>query len=703
VRLTTVALADGVLSVVGDGESDAVSLTSLDDDSVEVAATTYDGVTAVVVDLGGGDDTLTIVNDGALFAPAEGISYDGNSGFDTLVFEGTGSGLSASYSHGPANDEGVVSYTDGVATQVLSYDGIEPVIDLVPGALLVLGTNDANQITYTVGTAATNGLVSVDGFETIEFSNKTSLTLSALNGDDVIALDNPNTPTSLTQIIVSGGEPTASDQAILNGTSAFDNVTFEAVDADSANVTGAGPVPIALDQVEEAHYNGQGGGDSLGLETLAGQDQCVLTPGTDPDEGEIDCTGFDAGLLSPSYEALGSLGLLAFKDDGAVRSDILHINDRNTANEDDFFVVSPSGTDQVQILEAATGTSVTVLIGAPGVASLQLNGLDGNDVFSINADHPYTGGINVEGGSPDDGDQLVVSRGPGDGITALPAISRVVETSAGNPIDYSGVAEVVLDTAPGEEARIEGDTSDEEFEVWAASTGVRTIGRLGSPRFVLPAGDSVVVETEGGNDRLVVNGTPGNDAIVVDDDDVSVNAVSVGYANAQLEQLLVLGDSGGDAISATVATRALEIRGGPGGDTITGGAGTDTVFGDEGPDILNGGTLSTRAPATIRATAAPGPTSSTARTGSTPSHGTPATATTSSTAATVRTCTCSTATPGPNSSSSIATTRAGPARTCTSSGCKRRSTLTWPASNRSISTCWAAWTRSRLKTPSEPT
>jgi len=43
---------------------------------------------------------------------------------------------------------------------------------------------------------AANGLVSVDAFESIEFSNKTALTINGKAGDDVIELNNAATPTA---------------------------------------------------------------------------------------------------------------------------------------------------------------------------------------------------------------------------------------------------------------------------------------------------------------------------------------------------------------------------------------------------------------------------------------------------------------------------------------------------------------------------
>ena len=53
------------------------------------------------------------------------------------------------------------------------------------------------------------GLVTVDGFESLEFSNFGTLVIDAGAGSDEINLNNPTTPTALTDIEVNGGDPTA--------------------------------------------------------------------------------------------------------------------------------------------------------------------------------------------------------------------------------------------------------------------------------------------------------------------------------------------------------------------------------------------------------------------------------------------------------------------------------------------------------------
>src|SRR5205809_473607 len=80
---------------------------------------------------------------------------------------------------------------------------------MAAGTLTVNGTAEDNAINYTAGSVAGRGLVTVDAYESIEFSNKTNLVINGLAGSDQINVSNPTTPTGLTNITVSGGDPSA--------------------------------------------------------------------------------------------------------------------------------------------------------------------------------------------------------------------------------------------------------------------------------------------------------------------------------------------------------------------------------------------------------------------------------------------------------------------------------------------------------------
>ena len=151
---------------------------------------------------GSGDDDALIVDFGqGNPVPSGGLSYNGlgnSSVGDTLKLT---DGSFASVSHKYFSSSAGAIDLDG---SIITYTGLEPVIDLVPATTLTVnGTNAHNAITYSQGSVASNGLVAVDNFETIEFSNKTNLVINGQGGNDDIVINNAATPTNLASITVN--------------------------------------------------------------------------------------------------------------------------------------------------------------------------------------------------------------------------------------------------------------------------------------------------------------------------------------------------------------------------------------------------------------------------------------------------------------------------------------------------------------------
>jgi hypothetical protein len=149
-----------------------------------------------------GNDVLTV--DSTAGPVAIPITYDGGTGTNSLTLTG-GTATSDTYNPGPASGAGTSQITIGGVAQTVSFLNLAPVLDTVAGPLTVDGTGGSNVINYTAGSSAANGLVTVDSSESIEFSNKTTLALDGLGGDDTIIVNNPNTPTGLTALTADGG------------------------------------------------------------------------------------------------------------------------------------------------------------------------------------------------------------------------------------------------------------------------------------------------------------------------------------------------------------------------------------------------------------------------------------------------------------------------------------------------------------------
>ncbi len=131
------------------------------------------GIEQILVQGLAGNDALTVDStNGAIPIP---INYEGGNNADTLTLNG-GVATANNYQVGPGVGDGTSSITIGGVTQVVTFANLEPVIDNVAGPLTVTATNSNNAINLNAN------LVSVDGYETITFANKTALTLNALAG-----------------------------------------------------------------------------------------------------------------------------------------------------------------------------------------------------------------------------------------------------------------------------------------------------------------------------------------------------------------------------------------------------------------------------------------------------------------------------------------------------------------------------------------
>ena len=235
------------------------------------------------VDSLGGNDTLIVDSSNGLINVLNGIRYDGDGGVDDLELVQTGgpTHVSDTYSVGPAIGSGVSTIVGGVGagTQVVFFEDLSPVLDLVPVALLTVdATATDNAINYSVGSLLTTGLVTIDEHEPIEFANKTALTINAGAGTDTINLDNSNTPTGLTGgITVNGDDPPGGDTLIVTGAGAETVVyTPDAFDGGTLDLTS---LSVTINTIEVLSYDGQGDNDSLTVVGTGGDDTIVHTPG----------------------------------------------------------------------------------------------------------------------------------------------------------------------------------------------------------------------------------------------------------------------------------------------------------------------------------------------------------------------------------------------------------------------------------------
>ncbi|HZZ27744.1 MAG TPA: hypothetical protein VFE46_07015, partial [Pirellulales bacterium] len=562
-------------------------------DNVDLDGSGASGLQKVFINGGTGKDTVDVDSTAGLFAtPAgstNGIFFNGGGGFNTLQLTQTGGTAQTSdtYTVGPNPGEGSDIIVGPGGTQSVFFQSLAPVLDNVPATTVTVnGTPAANAINYTQGPgggifgANTTGLVTIDNQESYEFSNKAHLIINGLAGSDEINLNDPTTPTGLTDITVSGNDPTASDTLIVNAETASTAIAYHVPgEFTLGNITGAQTVPVIFDRtIENVTINGQQLNDHLTVTTFAGFDQDTLTPGSAVDSGTIvTTTNFQEPFSEPplTFVQLGAAGgSIAFADDNGSRADTLIYN--GTATSDHFNV---SNTGVVTL-------NLQIPVNTGGISNLILEGLAGDDTFALNGAPPFP--VTVDGGDPSASDIVNLSGATGavgvniaDSAASPPTNTTI--TGYGSTVTLIGVEVANLSTN-GNALTANGYSSPNLFTYTptgaAAGTftdaGVNTTFNFtGTPQ----AGGFTLVgnATNGDGDQVIVNGTNNSDFILVDSPNRNVWVENAAGTDLQpvhlattIEQLQVNGKLGTDTFYVVPAPAAAKGTGGGATTTVAG-------------------------------------------------------------------------------------------------------------------------------------
>jgi hypothetical protein len=528
------------------------------DDSIALAGDSLAaGLQSITINAGGGNDSLTIDDSNVFYSLANGIRYDGGTGFNSLTLTQTGGTAQTTdtYTVGPGTGEGSSVIVGPSGTQSVYFQNLAPVLDLVPAAtLVVVGTPADNAINYSQGSQSTRGLVTIDNFESIEFSGKTALTIKGAAGSDEINLNNPATPTGLASITVDGGDPTGSDRVIVNGTTGADTIVVNQFTADGATVTGAQPVPVTLTTTEHLSIVGQGGNDSLTVTAPSGGSEFAFVPGATWDAASVTQFGYSLGatLLPLDYSALGASGSLTLAGPGS------GLDIHGTSSDDRFDV---SATGALRIFKPTFLVPVTLPIAASDMSLVRLIGEDGDDIFNVPADQPISVGIDVQGGDPAGSDTLNFT-GSGSDVTVDLAAQTITENGFA-PVSFSGI-EVLNVAAAGAALTVNGTAGPDAFTYTPTDTtaGTVTLAGLNLAVNFTDVGGAFTVDSEAGTDHLTVNGTQASESIIVDATTVTVGALkAVSHVNAESLQINAL--AGNDTIDVTPsATTSIFVDGG---------------------------------------------------------------------------------------------------------------------------------------------
>jgi Ca2+-binding RTX toxin-like protein len=523
---------------------------------------------AVRIEAGDGSDTINITT-----LAAGGLNYEVLGGNpigavgDTLNIT---SANALTFMAGPESDSG--AFVDDVTGNIVSYDEIESVgVALVPpGAIVVMGTGADDDITV-IGLAPNSVSVQINDGPAIVYVGIITLTVQGKAGDDDITID-VNNATGVT-FNVDGGLPTAGsdDLRITGNDGTNDAPVWTPSAADAGVMTFTGLLPINVTFIENLYYDGENDNETLTFVSAAGQ--LTHTPGEGPDAGRLR----DGSLLPLNYEQLGATGTVTAS--GAASLSIL-----GTALTDVISVAATTGT----VTHTADG-EVRVAILRNNVNTLTINALAGDDTVTVAGNHPYAGGVTVNGGQPDSGSDVLNFVGGGAAVTVDLAAGTIQELGFG-AVAYAGKETVNIDANAA--LTVNGTANNDILNVTPTGAGMdghfNHDGTIGVVFNYTDAATATFAGGGGNADELNIFGDGVADAITSAASAVTVDASTV-TLGAGLEVLSVHGLGGDDNISlaALVFAGAINIHGGDGNDTLTGSAQVDTIYGGSGNDTIN--------------------------------------------------------------------------------------------------------------------
>ena len=431
------------------------------------------------------------------------------------------------------------------------------------------------------------GLVTVDGFESLEFSGFGTLNIDAGAGSDVINLNNPVTPTDLTTINVDGGDPTAqSDTVIVNGTTAMNSITVDQLTINGATVTGAQPVTVNVTMAENLIINGQGGNDQFTV-TANDADEVEFTPDAYEDAGAFtissDSFGPTQRLIPLSFRDLGAGGQILVNSESGNRNLDFRVYGTDSGER---FDVDSNG--RVRLLKGDTGFLVALPINVNGASELFLEGGGGDDDFAVVGNHPFTSGVRVRGGSPGSGSDELNFTGSGAGSVTLDLNAQQITEDGFGAVTFVEIERVSVQA--NQALTVSGTSLNDIFDI--TPTGAGNDGDLlhsgSAAEFRYTNATSITIDGSAGADQVNLYGNELANVISSTADSITVDGSTVTLGSG-LEAIQLFAEGGDDVVdfSDLAFAGVTTILGGDGNDLIVVSSEVDHVFGGAGNDVLN--------------------------------------------------------------------------------------------------------------------
>lgn len=582
-----------------------------------------------VVGRAAADDRLVVDFSNGSPVPVGGISYDGGAAGNDSLELSNGVGFTTITHNFSSASSGSVTVATANAQSVITYSGLEPIIDNLGTANRVFNySSSADAVTLSDGAAGDGrlGLASPGTGERVDFIQpSSSLSITLGSGDDSFTASSIDSLFAAS-LFVAGGDGKDS----LNAAAIGYAVNFDGGANDDTLIGGSGADTL-LGAAGNDRLIGNDGNDRLlggantavvvGGVSVSGRD--ILTGGAGSDE-----LNGQGGSSDEIQEVLAGVIVIVGSVDssGVVRGTISANGEIDNITASELLTVTGSGSgDSIDasgwtvgdlVLDGSGGNDTitgspmrdTILGGSGndilsgGIGVDAILGGDGNDVILGGADNDVldgqAGNDNVLGGAGNDSlsggsgsDTLNGQGGSNDAIRETLADTGVVATLTPTSFVIGATTDLLVGI---ELAVIVGGSGADTINA-AAWTGPTTLnGAGGNDKIFGGSGfDSILGGT--GDDKIVGNGDvdlifgeDGNDSIDGGDGNDGING---GNGNDKIRggngNDKIFGGAGADSLLGSAGDDS--ILGGDGGDLIIGEAGSDTIKGEGGADTLAGG------------------------------------------------------------------------------------------------------------------
>ena len=205
-------------------------------------------------------------------------------------------------------------------------------------------------------------------------------------------------------------------------------------------------------------------------------------------------------------------------------------------------------------------------------------------------DHPIDTGVEIQGGNPDGGSDVLNFTGSGAGAVTVDLDAQTIQEAGFGPVFYGGVETINVDANAA--LTINGTAANDILNVTPTGVGFDgTFTHDGTLGVVFNYTDAATATFAGGGgvaDELNIFGDGNADSISSAASAVTVDLSTVTIGGG-FEVLSVHGLAGDDVVdlSNIVFPGAINILGGDDQDTLTGSAQVDTIFGGSGNDTIN--------------------------------------------------------------------------------------------------------------------